>query len=960
MGEPTEAVVQRYLRQLEQGVSDPAAALAARSASAGASSSFSPTPGFYGRPGAQLPTAEESRAIFVKQGWIPAVAGPFEEDRRRVLERYNLGKTVEAHHAIDRVVDLASSVFKVPIVVISLVQEDQELFVSTLGWDKDERDEGFPRIAIPLDAALCPHRMVVLEDDTTQSSCLILPNASKDWRFKHNPYVRDGGPITFFASTNIYLPTVPGPGRGSANVPPLPSRLPVGSLCIVDRVERDNDSFGPEQQTVLKNMASMIGREFELARERRQREQAALQTAYLGELFRSQMIYLSRASAAKPDSQDLANGIAERLKSLLKADSSVIIDLRAFHAPLPSNAQVTELSPPFTPSPSENDRPSIRRQQSGNSGSRGSAEWYSSVGEKDKAGRASGGMGTVSVMGGAGWDWAKSLEGASAAISHFLITYYSDDNTEFDSSTVGSPLVDILPPQAQASLAVPIFDVSGEPSLLLVVCSNQRYFRFEEEDRGFVENVGAVIIGSLLRKRIIDADRAKLAFVSQISHELRTPLHGIGSQVELIRAVCPKPALKAIEPLLSVADVCVSSLREILDDTLEFSKMSNSVNDETSRPPAFTEVDLENLVEEVVKSCWSRGRQRASATGDVSRGEVSILLDVRLRHTQALVDVGGLKRVLFNVIGNSLKFTDHGSITITLYELNPLPGVGITVADTGRGMSETFLKEELFVPFRQADHFGSGAGLGVSISDAIVRRMNGTLHFASELGVGTTASISLPLALVTSVASRPKGEARVLSDELSALFHPLAIAEQTEDLDGLRKESSTPRPIDTSAEASAPSNGTSGDDDDVFRVLIADDNPIARRILATFLKTKNIPFSEAADGAQAFELFKAVKYDTVLVDVQMPVLDGLGASALMRQHEKEHGLERARIVAISGLSSELGSHASVLESGQIDMWLTKGGPTLKTLTTELVLWQKEFARRRSARANGDGSAALAH
>jgi signal transduction histidine kinase len=152
-------------------------------------------------------------------------------------------------------------------------------------------------------------------------------------------------------------------------------------------------------------------------------------------------------------------------------------------------------------------------------------------------------------------------------------------------------------------------------------------------------------------------------------------------------------------------------------------QMSNSVSDETSRPPALTEVDLEDLVEEVVKSCWSkgRGRQRADALGEDSRGEVAILLDVRLRHSRAVVDVGGLKRVLFNIIGNSLKvrpsfefveavrhwrsssadllssfrsdpqFTDHGSITITLLETEAVPGVSITVADTGRGMSGELL-----------------------------------------------------------------------------------------------------------------------------------------------------------------------------------------------------------------------------------------------------------------------------
>lgn len=193
------------------------------------------------------------------------------------------------------------------------------------------------------------------------------------------------------------------------------------------------------------------------------------------------MVYLSRASPSKPESQEFANGIAERLKALLKADSSAIIDLRAFHAPPQPHAHIVELSPPITSNLGEHEqRPSFRRQHSVASGSRASTgnEWYTPMGEKDKAGRAGGGMGAVSVMGGAGFDWSKSMDGAGAAISHFLITYYNDGNTEFNSSTVRSPLADILPPEAQGSLAVPIFDVSGEPALLLLVCSNQRYFRF--------------------------------------------------------------------------------------------------------------------------------------------------------------------------------------------------------------------------------------------------------------------------------------------------------------------------------------------------------------------------------------------------------------------------------------------------------------------------------------------------
>lgn len=133
--------------------------------------------------------------------------------------------------------------------------------------------------------------------------------------------------------------------------------------------------------------------------------------------------------------------------------------------------------------------------------------------------------------------------------------------------------MDILPPGTKASITIPVFDASGEPALLVVVCSSEPYFRYEPDDRIFVENVGAVVIGSLLRKRILAADSAKLSFVSQISHELRTPLHGIGSQLELIRAVAPKSAMKKIEPLLEIGETCCNSLREILDDTVRYSTL---------------------------------------------------------------------------------------------------------------------------------------------------------------------------------------------------------------------------------------------------------------------------------------------------------------------------------------------------------------------------------------------------
>lgn len=151
-------------------------------------------------------------------------------------------------------------------------------------------------------------------------------------------------------------------------------------------------------------------------------------------------------------------------------------------------------------------------------------------------------------------------------------------------------------------------------------------------------------------------------------------------------------------------------------------------------------------------------------------------------------------------------------------------GVSITVADTGRGMSEVFLKEELFMPFRQADSFGSGAGLGVSIADSIVKRMSGTLQYFSELGVGTTASIALPLERTSPFASRRSH--RSLSTELSQLFSPLTLSTNGKELDDLRG-AATPRPLSVLTPDATPPVSPA-DHSRTFRVLGADDNPIGR------------------------------------------------------------------------------------------------------------------------------------
>jgi signal transduction histidine kinase len=207
------------------------------------------------------------------------------------------------------------------------------------------------------------------------------------------------------------------------------------------------------------------------------------------------------------------------------------------------------------------------------------------------------------------------------------------------------------------------------------------------------------------------ADKAKLAFVSQISHELRTPLHGVAvsfllfllfSAHELMgsprppesagthprvflpsptpptRAFSPRssplhtpliiPSILPQTPMLDVADICLESLRDVLDDTLDYAKFSNSNPDtEAAQRSALTRHDLAQLAEDVTKATWVRKRRTDLASVDYhgpGRGmpspaisNVDVVLEVEERRDgwTAWIDVGGMKRVLLNLLGNSLK-----------------------------------------------------------------------------------------------------------------------------------------------------------------------------------------------------------------------------------------------------------------------------------------------------------------
>lgn len=191
-----------------------------------------------------------------------------------------------------------------------------------------------------------------------------------------------------------------------------------------------------------------------------------------------------------------------------------------------------------------------------------------------------------------------------------------------------------------------------------------------------------------------------------------TALHGICSQVELIRECSSPSQLVTLAPLLDTAEVCLESLRDVLDDTLNYAKLTTTRVKTNKKLLAVA--DLDQIVEDVAKATWVRKRRVDIVSADVAGSKtgpesinVDLILDIEARHEgwAAKVDKGGLKRVLLNLIGNSLKFTPAGHVKVTLSTVFTESGreaVKIDVSDTGVGMSESFIRDgRIFTPFVQ-------------------------------------------------------------------------------------------------------------------------------------------------------------------------------------------------------------------------------------------------------------------
>ncbi|EIW84222.1 hypothetical protein CONPUDRAFT_163400 [Coniophora puteana RWD-64-598 SS2] len=653
--------------------------------------------------------AAKEEQMFSELGYLAPPNPPDELERRRALYKFNIWNTPPDNN-FDRIAHLVKLVFNTKVVCISLIDGTEQWFKSQFGLPFNRCD----RLT-----AFCGHTILLRNDEP-----MVILDSMLDWRFASNPMVTGDARMRFYAGAP--LRTAEG--------------YNIGSLAIFD--DEPKIDFSPRQRHTLKEFAVIVMREMELWRDKIQlRVRDKIQTSM--EQFSRECLEIDQRDSNSKKSnlydtsmEKVYERAAKLVKRTLDVEEVIVMDVSQ-----------CEMIDTFNPDASitvsmhygDVERPSVTKTLSPDD-----ANKLNSFFKHNDAGKVSEGITPVCFR-------------------------------------------PFMPTRIQYALNVPVFNVDKRPfALICAYNASDPVRRFlEGHELSYLRAIGVIILSAVLKRRMMLADQSKSLFISNISHELRTPLHGILAAAELLADTPLNPGQSSF---LHTVQACGTSLVETVNHVLDFTKLSGNlksggVDNVINR----SIVDISQLVEEAVDGSWIGFCARNSALQTSEIGSVYsppsrddrtlniVTAPETKQHVEVVVDIekcdtgwtlrcekGGIRRVLMNLFGNSLKFTTDGYIQVSLRQLPPgneserTVKVELSVIDTGKGISQSFLKNQLFQPFSQENPLQTGTGLGLAIVNSIVRSPSvaGKVEVASEENKGTEIKVIFEAERVPDISNK--------------------------------------------------------------------------------------------------------------------------------------------------------------------------------------------------------------